>query len=161
MKYSKIAFTFTLAALLVSAASCSRSSGEQISEAPICDGYGATPTRTDDCDYIQGYYYDPVSQALIYRAVAGGDTTIIRNNYILPSDTDYSPGQSVILPNPVRSNAHIAAPSQTTPTNAQPDAPIRSNQNFAAPKPATPSTTKPSAPASRGTSFSSPGKGGG
>lgn len=161
MKYSKIAFTFTLAALLVSAASCSRSSGKRISEAPICDRYGATLTRTDDCNYIQGYYYDPISQALIYRAVAGGNKTIIRNNYILPSGTNYSPGQSVTLPNPVRSNAHISTPSQTTPTQAQTAAPIRSNQNFAAPKPATPSTTKPSAPASRGTSFSSPGRSGG
>lgn len=173
MQYSKAALTLTLAALLVSAASCSRA--PVVSQARICDQHRETPTRTDDCDYVQGYYYDPISQALLYRAVLGGsNTTIVRNNYILPSGSSYSPGQNVTLPNPIRSNASIKSSSQTAtptspsnaparttaPTQATPSAPIRSNQNFAAPK-AAPSKAGSPAPASRGTSFSSPGRSGG
>jgi hypothetical protein len=165
MKTHKLVLVALVAGVVLT--SCTSQPRQQITQARICDAHNETPYLDDDCGRIQGYYYDPLTSALVYRAVLGGNTTIVHNNYRMPPG--YQAGNSVTLPAPVRAPQSLPNPTSITPnqipnpaaapTNPTTAAPIHSNQNFSAPNPTT--TSNPSAPANKGSSFSSGGNSGG
>ena len=133
-----------------------------VNAAMVCDYDYRTPTLSDDCDRVSGYYYHPGSYHLYWRPV-GAPAVMVYDNYRVSTTTTYTPGRSVRLNEPIATSASgqpvrdksgkvrtgpKGSNYNSTPLSSQPKAPSSYKPTVAKPSTAQPSTAKPAAASS-------------